>query len=70
MILQGITVLLNALKEQCQEISNEEAKHKCFKEYDEIWPKVFKIIYNPHAAGPVCHLLEVDEGNCHIFQFP
>ena len=68
-MLQGLTVLLNALKEQCEKISNVEAKHRCFQEYEEIWPKVFKIIYSPHAAAPaVCHLLEVDEGNCDIFK--
>ena len=69
-MFQGITVLINALKEQCKKKSNEEAKHLCFKEYEEIWPKVFQIIYSPHAAAPaVCHLLESDEGNCHIFKF-
>ena len=69
-MLQGMPDLLNAVKQQCKKISNDEAKQRCFKDYDEIWPKVFRIVYSPHAAAPaVCHLLEQTEGNCHIFQF-
>ena len=73
-MLQGMLDLINALKQhgRCKEISNHQPKEKqrCFKEYDEIWPKVFGIVYSPHAAAPaVCHLLEQTEGHCHIFQF-
>ena len=69
-MLQGMLDLINVLKQRCKEISHTGDRQKCLKHSEEIWPKVFGIVYSPHAAAPaVCHLLEQTEGNCHIFQF-